>query len=81
MKTNQSAALLCETGMKTDDLRVQSKEMKFLCHTALGDPTLQSQSFSALDSHPACKGEAEEGKEPNKHSLNNQQTKGATCSL
>lgn len=30
---------------------------------------------------PCCKGEAEEGKEPNKHSLNNQQTKRATCSL
>lgn len=42
--------LLCVKQMKTDELRVQSKEMKFLCHTALGDPALHSSSSSAWDS-------------------------------
>lgn len=42
--------LLCVKQMKTDELRVQSKEMKFLCHTALGDPALHSSSSPAWDS-------------------------------
>lgn len=38
MKTNQPAALLCETDMRTDELGVQGKEMKLLCPTVQGWP-------------------------------------------
>lgn len=41
-KKKQSAALVCEADLMTADLRVQCKEMEFLCHPALGDPALQS---------------------------------------
>lgn len=72
MKTNQPAALLCETDMRTDELGEQGKEMKLLC------PTVQGWPCSA---GIPCARRGWEGREPNQPSLDHQQNKGATCSL